>query len=138
MRRRFHRAGTGGFFREVADGNVRKGLHRPRANSSGVRARHRRARAGRVHRIIPVLRRGDETAIRDALVELYVDGGAFAAVPIGLRSTGEDDGRQIGEITLVDDGILLMDLALRWCAAEAGRLGHGSGRDGVHRRRHRG
>lgn len=65
----------------------------------------------------------DETAIRDALVELYVDGGAFAAVPIGLRSTGDEGGRQIGEITLVDDGILLMDLALRWCAAEAGAWG---------------
>lgn len=65
----------------------------------------------------------DETDIRDALVELYVDGGAFAAVPIGLRSTGEGDGRQVGEITLVDDGILLVDLVLRWCTAEAGAWG---------------
>jgi hypothetical protein len=54
---------------------------------------------------------------------LYIDGGAFAAVPIGLRSTGDEDGRQVGELTLVDDGILLMDLALRWCAAEAGGWG---------------
>lgn len=65
----------------------------------------------------------DETDVREALVELYVDGGAFAAVPIGLRSTGEDDARQVGEITLVDDGVLLMDVVLRWCAAEAGALG---------------
>ncbi len=65
----------------------------------------------------------DETDIRDALVELYVDGGVFAAVPIALRSTGEEDGREVGEITLVDDGILLMDLSLRWCAAEAGAWG---------------
>ena len=65
----------------------------------------------------------DETDVRDALVELYIDGGAFAAVPIGLRTTGEEDARQVGEITLVDDGILLMDLALRWCAAEAGAWG---------------
>lgn len=65
----------------------------------------------------------DETDIRDALVELYIDGGAFVAVPIGLRTTGEEDARQVGEITLVDDGILLMDLALRWCAAEAGAWG---------------
>lgn len=65
----------------------------------------------------------NETAVRDALVELYVDGGAFAAVPIGLRSTGEDEGRQVGEITLLDDGVLLMDLVLRWCAAEAGAWG---------------
>jgi hypothetical protein len=40
-----------------------------------------------------------------------------------LRTTGEEDARQVGEITLVDDGILLMDLALRWCAAEAGAWG---------------
>ena len=65
----------------------------------------------------------DETDIRDALVELYIDGGAFVAVPIGLRTTGEEDARQVGEITLVDDGFLLVDEALTWCASEAGAWG---------------
>lgn len=65
----------------------------------------------------------DETDIHDALVELYIDGGAFAALPIGFQSTDDDDGRQVGEVTLVDDGILLVDLVLRWCAAEAGAWG---------------
>lgn len=65
----------------------------------------------------------DETEVRDALVELCVDGGAFAAAPIGFRTTDDGDGRQVGEITLVDDGFLLADIALRWCAAEAGAWG---------------
>lgn len=60
----------------------------------------------------------DETEVRDALVELYVDGGVFAATP-----TDDGDGRQVGEITVVDDGFLLADIALKWCAAEAGAWG---------------
>ena len=65
----------------------------------------------------------DETEVRDALVELYVDGGAFAATPTADRTTEDDDGRQVGEITLVDDGFLLVDEALTWCASEAGAWG---------------
>ncbi len=65
----------------------------------------------------------DETEVRDALVELYVDGGAFAAAPIGSRTSDDGDGRQVGEITLVDDGFLLADIALKWCAAETGAWG---------------
>lgn len=65
----------------------------------------------------------DETEIRAALVELYVDGSALAAAPIGIRTTGDHADRQVGEITLVDDGILLLDVALRWCADQAGAWG---------------
>jgi hypothetical protein len=65
----------------------------------------------------------DETEVRDALVELYVDGGAFAATPIGRRTTDDGDGRQVGEITLVDDGFLLVNETLTWCASEAGAWG---------------
>jgi hypothetical protein len=65
----------------------------------------------------------DETEIRDAYVALHVDGAAFAASPIGQGTTGEPVGRQLGEITLVDDGILLVDLVTRWCAYQAGGWG---------------
>ena len=68
----------------------------------------------------------DETEIRDSLVELYVDGSAFAAVPVALRTAGDAAGRQVGEITLVDDGgVLLTDVCLRWCADSGGVVGLG-------------
>jgi hypothetical protein len=65
----------------------------------------------------------DETAIRDAYVELHLDGSAFAAVPITDRTDDDPTSRGIGEITLVDDSILLVDLLARWMATRAGVWG---------------
>jgi len=65
----------------------------------------------------------DETEIRDAYVELHADGAAFAACPVDQHTSGEPAGRQLGEFTLVDDGFLLVDVAMRWCAHQAGNWG---------------
>jgi hypothetical protein len=65
----------------------------------------------------------DETQIREAYLELHVDGAAFAARPAGKDTADESDNRQLGEMTLVDDGILLVDMVTRWCAYQAGGWG---------------
>jgi hypothetical protein len=64
----------------------------------------------------------DDTEIRDAYVELHVDGSSFVATPIAAR-TEEDASRNVGEITLADDGILLVDVAVRWAAHSVGAWG---------------
>ena len=65
----------------------------------------------------------DETEVRDAYVELHVDGAALAATPIAERTDDDGAGRDVGEITLVDDSILLIDLVLRWAREQAGAWG---------------
>ncbi|MDQ3569831.1 MAG: ATP-binding protein [Actinomycetota bacterium] len=64
----------------------------------------------------------DETEVRDAYVELHVDGSALAASPVGFN-TSEESNRDVGELTLVDDGVLVIDLVLRWCAHRVGAWG---------------
>lgn len=64
----------------------------------------------------------DETEVRDAYVELHVDGSALAASPVGFH-TSEESNRDVGELTLVDDGVLVVDLVLRWCADRVGAWG---------------
>ena len=61
----------------------------------------------------------NETDIRDGLVDLYIDGSAFVATPIGLLTTGDGDDRRIGEISLVDSSALVIDQCLRWCSQRA-------------------
>jgi hypothetical protein len=65
----------------------------------------------------------DETEIRDGYLELHVDGSAFAATSIAQRTDGDGKGRDIGEFTIVDDGIILGDVATRWCAHQVGSWG---------------
>jgi hypothetical protein len=64
----------------------------------------------------------DETEVRDAYVELHVDGSALAATPVGFH-TSEESNRDVGELTIVDDGVLVIDLVLRWCAQRVGAWG---------------
>ena len=64
----------------------------------------------------------DESEVRDAYVELHVDGSALAATPVGFH-TSEESNRDVGELTLVDDGVLVVDLILRWCAQRVGAWG---------------
>lgn len=64
----------------------------------------------------------DETEVRDAYVELYVDGSAVAAAPVGF-GTSDESHRDVGELTLVDDGVLVVDLVLRWCGHRVGAWG---------------
>jgi len=65
----------------------------------------------------------DETEVRDAYVELHVDGSAFAATPVALNTTDKGTGLEIGELTVVDDGILVIDRVLQWCSHQAGAWG---------------
>src|SRR5262249_44898939 len=65
----------------------------------------------------------DETEVRDAYVELHVDGSAFAASPVGLNTADDGSDRQVGELTLIDDGILVIDGVLRWSARQVGAWG---------------
>lgn len=65
----------------------------------------------------------DESAIRDAYLELHLDGSVFGATPIAARTTGEEDSRSVGEFTLLDDTALICDVALRWCAHQIGSWG---------------
>jgi len=65
----------------------------------------------------------DETEVRCSYVELYVDGSAFAATPVLERTAEENAERLVGLNTIVDDGILLTDLVVRWTANRAGTLG---------------
>lgn len=75
----------------------------------------------------PITSADDEAAVRDAYVELHADGSAYAAVPVAFHTSDQAvDDRTIGEITLVDDGILLVDLATRWTAHQVGPWGGGT------------
>lgn len=56
-------------------------------------------------------------------MELHVDGSAFAATPVAFNTANDSSGRDVGELTLVDDGILVVDLVLRWCAHQIGAWG---------------
>jgi len=64
----------------------------------------------------------DETTVREAYVELHVDGSAYAAKPLD-PSPPEQWDRHIGSISLSDDTIMLSDVVLRWCARQAGSYG---------------
>ena len=68
----------------------------------------------------------DETEIQDGYVELHLDGSAFAATEIGRRTDDDETSRGIGERTLTDDSILLVDLVLQWAARETGTWGTAS------------
>ena len=67
--------------------------------------------------------RQDETEVRDAYLELHVDGSAFGATPICARSTGDASSRELGDVTLIDDTIVVTDVITRWCASQAGAWG---------------
>lgn len=56
-----------------------------------------------------------------AYVELHTDGSAFAATPVALN-TGLDGG--IGDTTLVDDLVVLVDACLSWTVRQAGAWGN--------------
>jgi hypothetical protein len=64
----------------------------------------------------------DPTDPSGAYVELHVDGSAFVATPVELN-TGADGGG-IGETTLVDDLIVLVDACLSWTVRQAGAWGN--------------
>ena len=69
-------------------------------------------------------RKEDEAEVRDAYISLHVSGAAFAAVPIVERTNDDADGtRSVGEITLVDDCILLVDETCRWSEHQVGTWG---------------
>jgi hypothetical protein len=89
------------------------------ANDRGIAAPERMTFTG-YNRSDP---RSDELAISGGYVELYVDGSAFAAAPIGLNTDADGAGREVGEFTVVDDCVLLVDLAMQWCAHESGAWG---------------
>jgi len=57
-----------------------------------------------------------------AYVELHADGSAFAATPIELNTGAPDGG--IGETTLVDDLIVLVDACLTWTIRQTGAWGN--------------
>lgn len=66
----------------------------------------------------------NETDVRDAYVELRLTGSAYAATPLGLHTDDEDPAaRAVGERTLVDDLMLILDVTLRWSAERAGAYG---------------
>lgn len=65
----------------------------------------------------------DEAHIQGAYVELHVDGSAFAARSVGASSSGNPSDRDTGVLSLVDDTILLVDVAVRWAAEQAGAWG---------------
>ena len=58
----------------------------------------------------------------DAYLEFHADGSAFAATPVELN-TGADGGG-IGETTLVDDLVVLVDACLSWTIRQAGAWGN--------------
>jgi hypothetical protein len=65
----------------------------------------------------------DEADPRDAYVEFYVDGSAFVATPISERTDEDAETHEIGEQTLTDDVVLLVDAGLRWCSRQVGSWG---------------
>ncbi|WP_127480199.1 helix-turn-helix domain-containing protein [Nocardioides pantholopis] len=69
-------------------------------------------------------RAGKEEADPDEqYVELYADGRAFAATAVVARSDDEGDHRALGELTLADDALMLVDLVVSWAAHQAGAWG---------------
>ena len=52
--------------------------------------------------------------------ELHVDGSAFVATRAWFDPDDESRGRMLGEMSLVDNCIQLVDIALRWPAHQAG------------------
>lgn len=65
----------------------------------------------------------DETQVRDAYVALYVDGAAFAAEPTGEPTADDESGRELGELSVFEVTVLLVDVTTRWCAHQAGAWG---------------
>jgi hypothetical protein len=57
-------------------------------------------------------------------VELYADGSAFVATPTGRDTDGT--GVVIGDLTVADDTIQLVDACLSWCSSRAGAWGTAS------------
>lgn len=66
----------------------------------------------------------DEAAIGGSYVELHMDGSAFAATAISERTDPGSNTRSIGQMTLVDDTLLLVDVCLRWTARQVGSWGY--------------
>lgn len=69
-------------------------------------------------------RAGDEEADpREQYVELYADGRAFAATAVVARTNEKGELGALGELTLSDDAIMLVDLVVSWAAHQAGAWG---------------
>jgi hypothetical protein len=65
----------------------------------------------------------EEPVIRGGYLELHVDGAAFAAKQVQPTRRDPVERTQIGDIELVDDLIVAVDVVLRWCAHRAGAWG---------------
>lgn len=65
----------------------------------------------------------DETEVSEAYVELLVDGSSFAGLPTAARTSDDPASRSVGEITLVDDALMLVDICLRWTERQVGAWG---------------
>lgn len=79
-------------------------------------------------------RAGEEEADpREQYVELYADGRAFAATAITARTDDEGDQRALGELTLADDALMLVDLVVSWAAHQAGAWGEAEAVVGLER-----
>lgn len=64
----------------------------------------------------------EETDPRYSYMEIYADGRAFAATPTSVNTTGKDSSI-IGERTLADDTVLLVDAGVSWAGHQAGSWG---------------
>lgn len=69
-------------------------------------------------------RRDEEAADpRDAYVELFADGRAFAAKPVTFDTAADARQGQVGLLTLADDTAMVLDLVLSWTVHQAGSWG---------------
>lgn len=63
----------------------------------------------------------EEGTIRTSYLELHLDGSAFAAKAV--NPFGDGDRQEVGDRTIADDLVVLVDVVLRWCADQSGSMG---------------
>lgn len=70
-----------------------------------------------------VLEGQENTDPRLGYLELYADGRAFAAKPVTFDTATDAEPGQVGLMTLIDDTVLTVDVALCWSSHQAGSWG---------------
>lgn len=65
----------------------------------------------------------DETEVFEAYVELLLEGASFAGLPTAARTADDATSRSVGELTVVDDALMLVDICLRWTERQVGAWG---------------